>query len=59
MRVLIYSSDEWETFINEWVFSLKKMYSKVLRFTGSGSKGIDIAAFTDEQLLNGVWDNYQ
>jgi hypothetical protein len=58
-RVLVYTADEWETFINEWVFSLKKKYSKVLRFTGAGDKGIDIAAFTDDQLLSGIWDNYQ
>lgn len=58
-RVLVYSSDEWETFIDEWVFSLKKKYSKVLRFTGAGDRGIDIAAFADDLFLNGVWDNYQ
>jgi hypothetical protein len=58
-RVLVYSSDEWEAFIDEWVSSLKKKYFKVLRFTGAGDKGIDIAAFTDDQFLNGIWDNYQ
>ena len=58
-RVLVYNPDEWETFIDEWVSTLKKKYSKVLRFTGAGDKGIDIAGFADAQLLNGVWDNYQ
>jgi hypothetical protein len=59
MRILTYSPGEWETFINEWVYSLKRKYSQVQRFTGPGDKGIDIAGFTDDQLLNGVWDNYQ
>lgn len=58
-RVLIYDSTEWEKFIDEWVSCLKKDYTKVLRFTGSGDKGIDIAGFADNQLLNGLWDNYQ
>jgi hypothetical protein len=56
LRVLVYTADEWETFINEWVFSIRKKYSKVI---GAGDKGIDIAAFTDDQFLTGVWDNYQ
>ena len=59
MRVLLYNANEWEAFIHEWVLSLKQQYSKVLRFTGAGDRGIDIAGFTDDQLLKGVWDNYQ
>jgi hypothetical protein len=58
-RVLIYTAEEWEAFIHEWVFSLKKKYSKVLRVTGAGDRGIDVAGFTDDQLLDGIWDNYQ
>ncbi len=58
-RILLYPSGEWEKFIDEWVSSLKKKYLKVLRFTGSGDKGIDVAGFADDQFLNGVWDNYQ
>jgi hypothetical protein len=30
----------------------------VLRFTGAGDKGIDIAGFNSAKLLKGVWDNY-
>jgi len=59
MRVLVYAPDEWEAFIHEWVSSLKKRYSKVLRFAGAGDRGIDIAGFTDKMLLSGTWDNYQ
>jgi hypothetical protein len=39
--------------------SLKKKCKKVLRFTGAGDKGIDIAGFNSAKLLKGVWDNYQ
>jgi hypothetical protein len=58
-RIATYSSDEWESFIDEWVSSLKKEYKNVLRFTGAGDKGIDIAGFKDVKLLQGIWDNYQ
>lgn len=59
VRLVTYSPDEWETFIDEWVFSLKEKYSDVLRYTGAGDMGIDVAGFTDQAYLNGVWDNFQ
>lgn len=59
-RILLYSSAEWESFVHEWVHSyLKTLYLSVQRFTGSGDRGIDIAGFTDDKKLQGVWDNYQ
>ena len=59
-RLLTYLAPEWEAFVDEWVsYCLKKKYKKVLRFTGSGDRGIDIAGFADDKLLEGVWDNYQ
>ncbi|MFP9135670.1 ABC-three component system protein [Devosia sp. XGJD_8] len=58
-RLITYSPDEWETFIDEWVFSLKQKYSDVLRYTGSGDMGIDVAGFSDQNYLNGIWDNFQ
>src|SRR5262245_6549308 len=59
-RLLLYGSDEWEAFVHEWVYyALGKRYVTVKRFTGAGDRGIDIAGFTDDQRLNGVWDNYQ
>lgn len=59
-RILLYSSEEWETLIHEWAhFSLKSLYVQVERFTGAGDRGIDIAGFVDPQKLQGVWDNYQ
>jgi hypothetical protein len=59
-RILLYSPAEWEEFIQEWAhFSLKGEYTQVQRFAGAGDRGIDVAGFTDDQKLQGVWDNYQ
>lgn len=59
-RLLIYSPDEWEDFVEEWGFyCLKKAYLKVQRFSGAGDMGIDVAGFADTNFLQGVWDNYQ
>jgi hypothetical protein len=59
-RILVYDSTAWETFIDEWVsYCLKSKYQKVLRFTGANDRGIDVAGFVDDKLLEGVWDNYQ
>ena len=56
---MTYDSDEWEKFVNEWVTFLPGKYSSVQRFTGSGDKGVDVAAFADEKQLLGDWHNYQ
>ena len=59
-RILLYSAEEWEGFIEEWAyFALRSLYVKVQRFAGAGDRGIDIAGFADDQKLQGVWDNYQ
>lgn len=59
-RILLYSADEWEDFIQEWVHSIPTgTYVDIKRFTGAGDRGIDIAGFTDSAKLQGIWDNYQ
>jgi hypothetical protein len=59
-RILLYSAEEWEGFVEEWAhFVLKSLYVQVQRFSGAGDRGIDIAGFADAQKLQGVWDNYQ
>jgi hypothetical protein len=59
-RIMGYDSAEWERFIEEWVaHCLKPQYTKVMRAPGANDRGIDIAAFTNEKHLLGVWDNYQ
>lgn len=54
-----YDSNEWESFIDEWIHSLTNKYIKVMRPTGPGDKGIDVAGCSDPNELLGVWDNYQ
>lgn len=59
-QIIMYSSEQWEGFVHEWAhFCLKKLYIQVQRFTGANDRGIDIAGFSDNQKLQGVWDNYQ
>jgi hypothetical protein len=59
-RLLTYSPDEWEGFVEEWAYyCLSTKYKHVQRFSGSGDMGIDVAGFVDDQRLQGVWDNYQ
>ena len=59
VRIVTYDPSQWETFIDEWVSSLKTKYHKVLRYTGANDHGIDVAGFADKNYLQGVWDNYQ
>ena len=58
-QILLYSADDWEAFIEEWVYYQKTKYNKVVRFAGANDMGVDVAAFTDEKGLEGGWDNYQ
>jgi hypothetical protein len=59
-RLLTYSPDEWEGFVEEWAYyCLATKYKHVLRFSGAGDMGIDVAGFVDDKRLEGEWDNYQ
>lgn len=59
-RLLVYTDDEWESFIDEWVsHALKAKYKQVIPFAGANDMGIDIAGYADDKMLAGVWDNYQ
>lgn len=58
-RIQLYSADEWEEFIYEWAHYKKSVYVQVVRQTGAGDMGIDVAGYTDKQGLFGVWDNFQ
>lgn len=58
-HILLYSPEEWEIFIQEWVHSQRAKYKQVLRFSGANDMGIDVAGFSDDNGLAGLWDNYQ
>lgn len=58
-QILLFSSDDWEAFIEEWVYFQKKQYKIVTRLSASADMGIDIAGFTNDGGFQGVWDNHQ
>jgi hypothetical protein len=56
----IFSADEWEIFIEEWLEIKKLKYIEVERFGGAGDKGRDVAAYiSDNKIPNYDWDCYQ
>ncbi len=59
-RVAIFSAEEWEIFIEEWLDLKKVEYKKIERMGGAGDKGRDIVACIVENIsANGSWDCYQ
>lgn len=58
-QILLYAAEEWEEFIREWVHSQTSNYMKVVRLTGAGDQGIDVAGLTDDAALHGAWDCFQ
>lgn len=57
--IFIYDFDEWEIFVDEWVYLLKEIYVDVVCLIGFGDKGIDVVGFMDVDCFLGDWDNYQ
>lgn len=59
-RLMLLSSEEWETFTEEWLDTKKDQYLETERIGGAGDKGRDVIAYvTDKRLTNYVWDCYQ
>jgi hypothetical protein len=56
-RVRLFSPDQWERFVQEWVDSLRAEYELVERCGGAGDMGRDVIATV--KAGNGAWDNYQ
>jgi hypothetical protein len=57
--IKIYSEDDWEQFIREWVEGLKDHYVDVRRASGAGDKGRDVIGYVQAMNTGGPWDNYQ
>jgi hypothetical protein len=57
--IKLYSQDEWEEFIREWVESLRGRYREVRRASGAGDKGRDVVGYVGEINEGGPWDNFQ
>ena len=58
-QLILYSSSEWESLIQEWVTAVGKNYDKIGRMSGPGDMGVDVAGFLDDKKFRGKWDNYQ
>ncbi len=59
-RVEIFSPEEWEEFIEEWVDLKKEIYLDIDRFGGAGDKGRDVVAYvTDKNIKDYIWDCFQ
>lgn len=58
-RVSLYSPNEWEDFVYEWVTELRYHYEQVKSLGGPGDGGIDIAAFNTVEGFEAGWDCYQ
>jgi hypothetical protein len=56
-RVRLFSHDQWERFVQEWVDSLREEYELVERCGGAGDMGRDVLATVKDG--KGAWDNYQ
>jgi len=58
--VELFSAEEWEEFIEEWVDLKEKQYLEIERFGGAGDNGRDVVAYiTKKEKKNYTWDCYQ
>lgn len=56
----MFSAEDWELFIEEWLDLKKAHYFTTERFGGAGDKGRDVAAYvTDPKQSDYTWDCYQ
>ncbi|MTB87211.1 hypothetical protein H9L21_07390 [Aeromicrobium senzhongii] len=56
--VAVYEPGDWESFVHEWL-QTRDGYARLVRPSGPGDEGIDVAGLADADGLEGVWDNYQ
>lgn len=61
-RLKLFSPDDYEVFVQEWLYGyLKNQYQRVRRSGGAGDKGRDVIAYIKYSTNNAdlIWDNYQ
>ncbi len=56
-RIRLFSSEQWEDFVQEWADSLRGQYREIVKCAGAGDKGRDVIAIDRDDA--DVWDNYQ
>jgi hypothetical protein len=57
--IKLYSEDEWEEFVREWLEGLRGRYREVRGASGAGDKGRDVIGYVGEVNASGPWDNFQ
>ncbi|RWL90980.1 MAG: hypothetical protein EOR68_29630 [Mesorhizobium sp.] len=57
----VFSPDDWEGFIEEWLtfHKNKGTYVSIMRSSGAGDLGLDVIAFTSSDGFAKPWDSYQ
>jgi len=58
-EIQVYSADDWEDFINEWMEGFDPAYHFHDRLGGAGDKGRDVVGYLGDPNSNCEWDSYQ
>lgn len=59
-KIKLFSPDEWEVFVEEWLTTKDHLYHSIERLGGAGDQGRDVIGFIDKPSGdNYLWDNYQ
>jgi hypothetical protein len=59
-RIKIFSPEEWEEFVEEWLTTKKSLYDSIERLGGAGDKGRDVVGYLCKPVNNNyMWENYQ
>ena len=55
-EIKVYSADEWEEFINEWMEGFDPPYPFHDKLGGAGDKGRDVVGYLDAPKTRCEWD---
>lgn len=58
-QIRLYSSDDWEEFIEEWLTTKENDYIEIENLGGAGDQGRDVIGIVKKDEKSYVWDNYQ
>lgn len=59
LLVSLYSPDQWERFIEEWLQAFKNDFAMIRRLSGPGDRGLDVLAFTTVAAFDAPWHSFQ
>ncbi len=59
-RIKLFSPNEWEEFVEEWLLTKINSYHSIERLGGAGDQGRDVVGYiSDPNQPNYTWDNFQ